>query len=99
MRRWLLGVAVLVLMVDLVAVTGSVGPNQQRASAVGPTTTTTTATTLPPTTAAPPPTTTSRRPVDAPTDSYAPEPIITITRSASRNMASVSVSDVPGGVQ
>lgn len=78
MRRWLFVVAVMVVVVDLVAVSGSVGPDQRRASAIGPGTTTSTTITLPPTTAAPPTTTAPRRPVDAPTDSYAPEPVVTI---------------------
>jgi sortase A len=78
MRRWLVTVAVAVLAVDLLVVSGTTGSDAHRAEAVvEAVATTTTVTTLPPTTA-PAPTLPANEPVDAPTDSYAPEPIATI---------------------
>jgi sortase A len=77
MRRLLLVLVALILGADVIAVSGSLGPDTSAASAVAATATT--VTTLPPTTAPPPSTTVApRRPVDAPTDSYAPEPLLTI---------------------
>jgi sortase A len=77
MRRFLLTLAVLILAADATVVAGSLGPETRTASAVA-SRTATTVTALPPTTAPPPPTTAGPRPIDAPTDSYAPEPIRTI---------------------
>jgi sortase A len=82
MRRILLALLGLVLTADLVAV--AIGPDQERATATPTSTTSTTSTTATTATTLPPTTTTTvappRKPVSAPHDPNAAEPIRTIGR-------------------